>query len=76
MYHCINCGSTWGGDIDIGSHGICPDCFAAYINEKKRIKGVKECFGEYKCHSGVDCMICSVKEFCKEYYEFERNLSR
>lgn len=68
-WHCINCGSYWGGSTEIFSHGVCIHCLAEWVNNKKREKGLLECFGQYKELLTVDCGSCTVKKYCKEFKE-------
>ena len=65
-YCCIKCGKTWGkGELN-GSYGVCIDCLADYINEKKISKGMVPCFG--KLNQDVVCDSCKLKKFCEEYF--------
>ena len=57
--HCIKCGIKWGDGEDLGSSGICPDCFIEWAKTKRH------CFGiDMTCNE----MYCSFYKFCKEYY--------
>ena len=67
-YHCIKCHKTWGSGSDIGSHGICPDCFAKWSKSRQKKKGLKECYGKFEQFNDVDCGECSRRIKCKEYY--------
>ena len=69
-FHCLKCGKSWNvGDdpIDVDSYGICIECFAKWVNGKKKMKNLKQCFGQFKKLDDVDCDNCSVKKFCEEY---------
>jgi hypothetical protein len=67
IFRCVKCGRTWGDGPDIGSCGICIECFAEWAKTKNA------CFG-------VDPYVskehCPLHKYCKEYYEFKQNLSR
>jgi len=62
--HCILCGCKWGTGEDIGSSGICPQCFKKWINARKKVNNLRECYGEYEQHDDVDCVNCSVMNLC------------
>lgn len=64
VFHCINCGRTWGSGVDVCSSGICIECFAQWALTKK------ECFGN-TINVSKECNLC---EYCKEYYEFKQDL--
>lgn len=66
-YHCIKCGKIWGEGEDTHSYGICLECFAEYINNKKASKGLVPCFG--KLNQGTVCDSCKWKRFCEKYYK-------
>ncbi len=71
-FHCLKCGKSWNvGDdsIDVDSYGICIECFAEWVNSKKKMNNLKQCFGQFEKVDDVDCNSCSVRKFCKEYYE-------
>jgi hypothetical protein len=61
IFHCINCGRTWGNGCDVDSYGICIECFAKWALIKK------PCFGNTP-NGRIECIFC---EYCKEYYEFK-----
>lgn len=75
-YHCIKCNKTWGSGGDVGSHGICPECFAEWSRDRQRKKGHKECYGEFEQSIDIDCIGCTRSVKCKEYYGIKQNLSR
>lgn len=75
VYHCIECGKTWGTGIDVDSYGICIECFANWCRQKQKDSGLKECFGEFKEHDECDCDLCPRKDKCKEYHEIKHDLS-
>jgi len=65
-FHCIKCGNTWGDGENIGSSGVCLDCFGDWAKQKK------PCFGT-ECQLSKDP--CSFYKFCKEYYGIKQDLS-
>ena len=67
-YHCIKCGKIWGEGEDTHSYGICLECFAEYINNKKISKGFYPCFGKLNQDSDI-CDSCKWKRFCEKYYK-------
>jgi len=73
-YHCIKCGKIWGEGEDVHSYGICPECFANYVNDKKIKKGYHTCFGKLDQDPEI-CNSCRWQKFCKEYYK-EHNGSK
>ena len=58
-YTCIVCGTKWGGNTDIGSSGICIECFAKWAFK------TYDCFGNYN----KGCTTCKIINYCKEYYD-------
>lgn len=62
--HCISCGCVWGNGENIGTSGICPRCFAEWANGKKKIKGLRECYGEFGKYDDVDCSDCTIADLC------------
>jgi len=67
LKNCICCGGVWGDGVEnTESSGLCPKCFASWVNGKKRFKGHKECYGEFEMHIDVDCKICSVITLCSK----------
>lgn len=67
-YYCILCNKSFGdlNGRDVGSHGICIECLADYVNKKKVSKGFTPCFG--MLNQGVVCDSCKYRKFCEEYY--------
>jgi len=69
---CIVCNTMWGNGDDFGSSGICPNCFSIWVNAKKKLKGLRECYGEFEKHDDVDCINCTVSKICfKDTYGIE-----
>jgi hypothetical protein len=66
-YHCIKCGHSWGDGNDTKSYGVCIACFAEYVNNKKKSKGLDPCFGKLDQSPDV-CSSCKWRKFCEEYY--------
>ena len=66
VFHCINCGRTWGSGSDVNSYGICIECLAEWA------LGKISCFGDT---NNVDPN-CEFHVYCKEYYEFKQSSSR
>ncbi len=62
--YCISCGKIWGNGEDIGSSGICPECFSTWINSKRKINGFRECYGEFEKYFDVNCSKCTVAKLC------------
>lgn len=70
--HCIQCNCLWGSGKFTGSSGLCPSCFTEWINEKRRIKGLQECYGTYDKYEDTDCCSCSLSLICfKDTYGIE-----
>lgn len=70
--HCVFCGCLWGDGKNIGSSGICPQCFMTWVNGKRKLKGLKACYGEFEKHTDVDCDNCTVARLCfKDTYEIK-----
>ena len=65
-FNCFRCGKMWGDGPDIGSSGLCIECFAEWAKIKM------PCFG---VETYVSKKHCSLHKYCKEYYEFKQNLS-
>jgi len=57
-YTCIVCGRKWGGDKEVGTSGVCIECFAKWALKNYN------CFGKYKID---ECMNCKISKYCKEY---------
>lgn len=62
--HCVSCNCLWGEGEFTESSGICPECFKEWINSKKRIKGMRECYARYGQYDDVDCQVCSLTLLC------------
>ena len=70
--HCVVCGGIWGEGDFFQSSGICPVCFAEWVNNRKRINGERECYSEYGLHNDVDCESCPLSKLCfKDTYGIE-----
>lgn len=70
--YCISCGCLWGDGENIGSSGVCPQCFTGWINNKKKLKGLRMCYGEFKRYIDVDCDNCTVISLCfRDTYEIK-----
>lgn len=67
-YHCIKCSKIWGEGEDTNSYGVCLECFAEYINNKKIFKGFNPCFGKLDQDPSV-CNSCKWKRLCEKYYK-------
>jgi len=59
VFHCIVCGKTWGSGPDVGSSGVCVDCFTVWAKSKM------SCFATHQ-PEGIDCKFY---RFCKDVYE-------
>jgi hypothetical protein len=58
-FHCIECGKIWGDGLDIGSAGLCIECFSKWAQKKN------PCFGKETLMEKEHCLL---HKFCKEYY--------
>jgi len=66
-FRCFRCGKKWGDGPDVGSHGLCIECFAVWAKTKSN------CFGKEPYSPKKHC---TLHKYCKEYYEFKQDLSR
>jgi len=70
--YCISCGRLWGNGENKGSSGVCPLCFTEWCNGKKKLKGLRECYGNFEKYTDVDCVNCTIAKLCfKDTYGIE-----
>jgi len=62
LFHCIKCGKIWGEGVDIGSSGVCPQCFVLWAESKK------ECFGSENCLDLEKSLDCVYYKYCYSHY--------
>jgi len=63
LFRCFKCGREWGDGPDVGSYGLCIECFAEWAKTKSVCFGVETY--AVKEH-------CTLYKYCKEYYRFKK----
>ena len=58
--HCISCECEWGTGEDVETSGICPKCFAKWVQNKSNLN----CYGEFGYESEEECINCFVSNLC------------